>query len=405
MSLQIDTLVIGGGVQGLWILNDLIRRNYRACLITSGPLGSGQTLQSHVFLHRGHLYENRHLVERITEAQPAWRDLIREADIEKPTRKPVWILPSDASQRYLESWRACGLQYNAADLPDIFRGGDFANGPACRAFETEETWLNGEALIKALSARALPAIRTGCVERIDIRNGGVKSVEVTLADGVPVTLRPRFVVLAAGVGNQQLLSSAVSFGNRRQDDRLRAASARLQRLRASQMVVVRGRNLPSLGCIAPSKLFVVSHRDGPDTVWLNSYQIDDVASSPNLNAMPPVDPRRLRMNLDVLLSAVPQLKEMEVRYGVYTGLKSERNVDQRWVPDEEYVEHLGSPSLNLRVVWPSKLTLAPLASQRVIEAVRDRIPRPNGKRSVDRIYLGFHPQSVQAIGELPSVCP
>jgi glycine/D-amino acid oxidase-like deaminating enzyme len=381
MTYCIDTLVIGGGVQGLWILNELIRRNYRACLITNGSLGAGQTLQSHVFLHRGHLYDDRNLVGRITRAQPAWQKLIESADIRASEQKPVWILPADSADRRLETWRTLGLSYTETSLPEVFGEGEYFHGTtAFRAFETQERWLEGEALISALSAKVLPAIRTGHVEKIEIRRGRVQRVQASLADGAQVTFNPRFVVLAAGVGNQQLLATAVSFGRRAEDERLRLEAAGIQRLRTSQMVVVRGRSLPALGCISPGKMFLVSHKDGPDTVWLNSYETDDISSTPTAGAMPAVDPIRLKTSLRVLHSAAPRLKSMDVTYGVYTCLKSERNVSHRWVPSQEFVEPVGSPSLNIRVVWPSKLTLAPLASETVVEVIKARLSRADQRQ-------------------------
>ncbi len=316
MKVSLDTLVIGGGVQGLWILKELVRRNYRACLITNGPLGAGQTLQSHAFLHRGHLYKDRNLVNRITAAQPAWQELLAVEGVRASPQKPVWLLPSGGATAQLDTWGARGLSYRETPLPEIFAEGDMARGlTAIRAFETEETWLDGEALISALSADVLPAIRTGCVETIEIRKGGVRQVHVTMANGEQVTFSPKFVVLAAGVGNQNLLTNAVSFGGLREDARLRSAAARIQRLRTSQMVVVRGRNLPPLGCIAPRKLFLVSQRDGLDTVWLNSYEVDDVAAPRTAEGMPAVDPVRLETSLNILHSAVPCLKTMDVKYG------------------------------------------------------------------------------------------
>ena len=379
MSVPVDAVVIGGGVQGLWVLNDLVRRNFRACLITNGPLGAGQTLQSHVYLHRGHLYEKRELVERIAQAQPAWQGLIQRSNIQTQSRRPLWVLPASATEKHLDAWRDSGLQFRETELPELFRQGEFANqSTSCRVFETQETWLDGEALIGTLSAKVLSAIRTGRVEKIDVRHGAVRSVEVMLEHGEPLVLRPRFVVLAAGVGNQQLLRNALTFNSQSEDDHLRSSVASLQRLRASQMVVVRGRSLPPLGCIAPRKLFLVSNRDGSDVVWINSHEIDGLAATGDANVMPPVDPNRLKANLDTLHAAVPQLKAMDVTYGVYTCLKSERNVNQAWVPDSEYIEHLGRPSLNLRVVWPSKLTLAPVASKRIVSLISRQLSHPNG---------------------------
>src|SRR5215471_6552949 len=49
----VDVLVIGGGVQGLVILDRLLAAGYSCALVTEGDLGAGQTLHSHGFLNTG----------------------------------------------------------------------------------------------------------------------------------------------------------------------------------------------------------------------------------------------------------------------------------------------------------------------------------------------------------------
>ncbi len=49
----VDVAIVGGGVQGLVLLRELVSEGYRATLITNGDLGSGQTLHSHGLLNSG----------------------------------------------------------------------------------------------------------------------------------------------------------------------------------------------------------------------------------------------------------------------------------------------------------------------------------------------------------------
>ena len=48
-----DVLIIGGGIQGLVLLDDLTRHGYACVLATAADLGSGQTLHSHGSLNSG----------------------------------------------------------------------------------------------------------------------------------------------------------------------------------------------------------------------------------------------------------------------------------------------------------------------------------------------------------------
>src|SRR5579859_5436305 len=49
----VDVVVIGGGVQGLVLLDTLLAAGYSFALVTEGDLGAGQTLHSHGFLNTG----------------------------------------------------------------------------------------------------------------------------------------------------------------------------------------------------------------------------------------------------------------------------------------------------------------------------------------------------------------
>ena len=49
----VDVVIIGGGVQGLVILDALIQAGYAPALVTEAELGAGQTLHSHGFLNSG----------------------------------------------------------------------------------------------------------------------------------------------------------------------------------------------------------------------------------------------------------------------------------------------------------------------------------------------------------------
>ena len=55
MPIQTDTqiAIIGGGVCGLWLLNQLSREGYQTLLFEKDALGSGQSLASQGMIHGG----------------------------------------------------------------------------------------------------------------------------------------------------------------------------------------------------------------------------------------------------------------------------------------------------------------------------------------------------------------
>src|SRR5262245_38902030 len=52
-----DCLILGGGVQGVWLLRELADKGVNVLLLERGAQpGHGQTGHSHLFLHQGHIY-------------------------------------------------------------------------------------------------------------------------------------------------------------------------------------------------------------------------------------------------------------------------------------------------------------------------------------------------------------
>ncbi|HAI12838.1 MAG TPA: hypothetical protein DCM28_14110, partial [Phycisphaerales bacterium] len=61
--IDMDVVVIGGGVAGLWLLDALHRKGYRCVLLEAHQLGSGQTVASQGILHGGMKYTLSNLID------------------------------------------------------------------------------------------------------------------------------------------------------------------------------------------------------------------------------------------------------------------------------------------------------------------------------------------------------
>lgn len=53
LSFDVDVVVLGGGIGGLWLLNRLRGRGYNAVLLETGELGGGQSVNSQGMIHGG----------------------------------------------------------------------------------------------------------------------------------------------------------------------------------------------------------------------------------------------------------------------------------------------------------------------------------------------------------------
>ena len=55
-TVKVDTVIAGGGIAGLWLLNVLRSKGYSAVLLEAGSLGGAQTLSSQGIIHGGMKY-------------------------------------------------------------------------------------------------------------------------------------------------------------------------------------------------------------------------------------------------------------------------------------------------------------------------------------------------------------
>nr|MDQ2695656.1 FAD-dependent oxidoreductase [Pseudomonadota bacterium] len=75
--LEVDVLVIGGGIAGLWTLARLRQRGYGALLVEGAALGRGQTICSQGIIHGGTKFalqgEISGAAQAIGDMPDAWR--------------------------------------------------------------------------------------------------------------------------------------------------------------------------------------------------------------------------------------------------------------------------------------------------------------------------------------------
>ena len=75
--MKCDAVIFGGGVAGLWLLDELLRKGCSAILLESGALGSGQTVASQGIIHGGLKYTLQGMLTRsaasISEMPQLWR--------------------------------------------------------------------------------------------------------------------------------------------------------------------------------------------------------------------------------------------------------------------------------------------------------------------------------------------
>src|SRR5687768_17194277 len=216
-SIPIDVLIFGGGVAGMWLLDELLRQNCRALLLENRALGHGQTTGSQGIIHGGLKYmfsgQLTPAAKMVSEMPEIWRKALSgqiTPDLSGTTVRSehcyIWGTGSIKSRIFM-----AGSSVALRTAPEPVEKSDWpaalAN-VAGKVLRVAEQVLDPRSLMTRLAELTL-----GYVAHVDGASlpqfeqdpaGRVTSVRVRLATGPELNLRPTSLVLTAGEGNDGL---------------------------------------------------------------------------------------------------------------------------------------------------------------------------------------------------------
>ena len=308
----VDVVVIGGGVQGLVILDTLIQAGYSCALVTEGDLGEGQTLHSHGFLNTGFGMSGRELPEAAAQIV---HPFLRARGV---TLTGDWaVLPPTGLRGLLMRTRPAFARFPPAHLSE-----GFSSAFKDTARTLPDYSFNKRQLVAALSQGREQYIVRGSVTGFRGRDP-VEAVALRLAGSNEATqeteLRARAVVVAAGCGSKRLLRILV--GATPQLKRIKHRVVQMLCLRAPRGALpVRSVAALSLG------LLLAAHDDGERVIW---YVTPMRLGGPSFDGVPndaaaPADPILLRRTWDRLQTLYPPLSGIEgLQVGHYAGYRQD----------------------------------------------------------------------------------
>lgn len=354
--IRIDVLIIGGGIAGLWLLDDLLGRNYSALLVESKALGTGQTVASQGILHSGfkHSAVGRKdaFVNNLRSMLSLWRECLdgmRQPDLHLVARRSEYccVWRTDTIASYMGQLGARlglqgGMEIVAREnipLPLANRDG---------VFRLKEQVIDPASLVSVLAMRNRKRIIQADVRIADHSAG--KTAVITSPDKMRACeFKPEMTVLTAGEGNSALREA---FG----------LSGKLMAHLPLRILTLRG-DLPDLNgfCIEKmhAKVVVTTQRiSRQEAVW----QVATESAHPD----DPADFEPFAMN--ELRNALPGFDWPAVAIGSYCANRAEPLIkDKR--PSDVYASVEG----NVITAWPTKLVLAP----RLAEQIYARLPPPS----------------------------
>jgi len=344
MMFPTDVLIIGGGIQGLVLLDELTRQNYACVLVTNSDLGSGQTLHSHGLLNSGTAL----LTGQLRDALRMGLSFAEHRGLQLYGENQWFaLLPPPAFAQLRAGWDESNYEYHelsSTNLPLGFQEGDLFR----KQVPTHVIGLKGYNFPKRQLVKLLSATQTQRVIRGDIvafhrsvEQGTLRvdRVDIRLqATGEVVAISPQAVIAAAGTGTKRLMKSIVAHPSEQFD---RVTYTR------THMICIRALlgTLPATSIISlPHGLISVAHvnhehervgYDANDAVtWYvtpaeDAVHCEDAPDSARAEVSEEVVARGVRN----LLNLYPRLKGetdrvgSQIRFGVFAGYK--QNIDDQ----------------------------------------------------------------------------
>lgn len=357
--MQLDAVIFGGGVAGLWLLDRLTREGNRCLLLEANALGAGQTIAAQGIIHGGMKYSLQGLLSKsarnIREMPAVWRDALLGCTTPVLTRTRVraeecylWQTDSLSSRAGMLGARI-GLQVAPELVAVEDRPAPLAQVPGTVARLPEQV-ICVQSLLADLADQyhaqilAIDAVRGLAFELNS--PGEVQAIVLkSPAGNRSLKLHPRHVVFTAGAGNASLRQLAGLDGQS------------MQR-RPLHMVLVRG-SLPVLNghCVdgARTRVTITSDVDASGrTVWQVGGQLAEDGAA--LDALELV--QRARQELQTVL---PGVDFTRAEWSSYRVDRAEGVTATGGRPENVQVLCAG----NVTTGWPAKLALAPVLAREI----------------------------------------
>lgn len=367
-TLQTDIAIIGGGIAGLWALNQLRNSGYSAVLFEQKALGSDQTIGSQGMIHGGIKYALAGTWNGGSEtiaAMPAiWRSCL--AGKGKVDLSACRVLSEDF---YL--WSTAGLhsrltsffaskmlrgrveKLQAPDFPAALQSPAFSG----QVYRLVDLVLDVPSLVQTLATQHRATIFSIDWNNASLQNNaGRATLELPHCSVVPERL-----LLTAGAGNQALIAQL-------------GGSSPAMQLRPLQQVLVKHQYAQAffahcMGANPSPRLTISSHvtRRG-EPVW---YLGGDLATQ-GVNDTPQQLIDKTQRELRELL---PWIELGHTQWRTLTLDRAEPRQSALLRPDSAFVGKVDSVD-NTLAAWPTKLTLCPHLGDELQRQLDDQNIRP-----------------------------
>jgi len=369
MDVNVDVLIIGGGIAGLWTLARLQQSGYKTVLLESNALGAGQTRFAQGIIHGGTKYA---LTGKLTASSEAVADMpsrwracyegkgeldLSQAELLSDAHY-LWSTTSLASRisGFFASkvMRSRSTELDKKSLPPVFQHKDFKG----QFYRLDEPVFNTLSVIRALAEprkQFILSIKQESLEHTD------SEVLVKSKEDKSYLFHYKKIIFMAGQGNEDLLSR---FGHDKPEMQLRPLKMVILRGALNDMVFAH-----CLGASVNPRITITSHRDQQgNIVWYMGGQLaeDGVKKS---------DAELIQAAKNELKDLIPWLDLKHAQWGVLEINRAEIKKQGITRPDSFSIEK----NKNVITAWPTKMALSPALADSLI----DMIDEENIARNTD----------------------
>lgn len=350
---QFDILIVGAGVTGLWLLDELVNAGYQALLIESTAIGQGQTVCAQGIIHGGLKYTLKGIMtgaaDAIRDMPDIWRDCAnhkRKPDLSKMRIRSefcyLWRTNKISSKLGMAGAKV-GLRVTPTvidkkNIPPIL------NQCPGQIFKLDEQVIDPVSMLKTLADQHPTRILKTNLDNAQWNLSQGRLEQLTTAEGL--TLKPDNLILTAGLGNASLRQLA---GIKEQN----------MQIRPLHMVMVKG-DLPHINghCIdgGATRMTITSDLDNSGTVvWQLGGQIAENGVNMDRDTL-------ITAAVEELKQVIPGIDLTGLQWGTYRIDRAEAQTSGNNRPDNVQI----FDNHNIFTVWPTKMALAPRVAQQML---------------------------------------
>jgi len=361
VNVDVDVLILGGGIAGLWTLARLQQAGYKSVLLESRALGAGQTRYAQGIIHGGTKYALTGKLtassESLADMPSRWRacyegngeldltraELLSDAHYLWSTTSLTSRISGFFASKVMRA-RSTELDKNA--LPAVFQHKDFHG----QFYRLDEPVFDVLSVIHALAEP-----RKQSILMIDPASLAPENSRLAVKSqrGESYLFRYRKIIFIAGEGNENLLA-------------LFACKEPKMQRRPLKMVVMRGgpgcalHDMIYAHCLGASvnpRITITSHRDSQgNIVWYMGGQLAEDGINKS-------DAELIGAAKSELNDLIPWLELNGAEWGVLEINRAEIKKPGATRPDSFSIE----VSNNIITAWPTKLALSPALADALLE--------------------------------------